>query len=94
MSPHDIEEWPQIARDLDADEIEPLATIARRLSESNPSPSSRLRARLEARFAMLAPGPAWRPRAPARTAMGFAVPGVLLLGLAALGLAGLGPFAG
>jgi len=92
MSPRKPSEWPEVAVNLEPQEAQALEELAERLSETPTPPSRRFRSRLRERFASVLPAPPWRPPNPAMTATVLALVGVILLTLAALGLAGAGPF--
>lgn len=88
MSRRDPTEWSEVARDLEPEEVEPLAALADRLSHSPTPPSRRFRTRLRDRFAAAMPAPAWRPARPLAMAAALGVLGILLLGFAAIALIG------
>jgi hypothetical protein len=85
-------EWPELAVNLEPEEARALEEVAERLSDTPAPPSRRFRSELTERFASVLPAPRWRPENPATTAALLVLLGVILLALAAIGLAGAGPF--
>jgi hypothetical protein len=76
---------------VDRGEAEPIDRIGQRLQNERPVPGAGFRATLGARLA-LAPT-SWRPRRLRLTVAAYLASGLLLLALAALGLADAGPLA-
>jgi hypothetical protein len=77
---------------VEPDEVEEIDAVAGLLKEELPRPTPALRARIHARLSELAGEPRrWRPRRPALLALSYAASGLLLLAVAAIGLAGAGP---
>ena len=78
----------------DPGEADAIDAIGERLREERPIPAAGFRAELRARLVALGSAPEpWRPRHLRLTVAAYLASGLLLLGIAALGVSGAGPFA-
>ena len=76
---------------LDADEVEEVDAVAELFAE-RPLPPPALRARIKEQLSRMAAQPrGWQPRRPALWAWGYVASGTVVLAVAAIGVAGVGP---
>jgi hypothetical protein len=89
--------WTDYEDELDPEipdaERKSLARVAALLASDRPVPSAGFRGRLRRDLVAGAPKPFWRPRRLKLTIGAYAASGLVLLLLAAIGVAGAGPFA-
>lgn len=84
----------EVAADAHATQQHALERVARRLTDERPTPRAAFRGELRRYLAALSPPlPAWRPARLRLQVAAYLGAGALLLGVAAIGLAGIGPLA-
>ena len=84
----------ELGQYVDPREAAAIDDLAQLLRDERPRPRPAVRAELRGRLSRLDARPSrWQPRRPARIALSYAGSGLLLLLVAAIGLAGIGPLA-